>query len=375
MRKWFEPVSDIKKIQNKGELSGSEFYWRFGLQRTGITEEHFLQSIEVGSITAIFAAIFNHGGTLTVSSIAKYIRRSFIIRKNDPPPPKVFLETSWAKIMLAAGLLEDGAAAVVNGEIKCIAKMMFPGKRYTIKALNQLGSEASTHTRHISTMANSIRFRRTINIVTSHRGRCCLFLAGRIIGQISSFNGFGRPVYILPCNMPRLPKPSEELRVKCNDNRINQIISTSKSHNEIYQRGINEIERAERKKRQKEAALNFIRHNRVGAVRDLLNFRQFDKVFQMTDDESYPLGPNTTPRLKTPELSHSIVYRGGVAVYNLINFQKTDVDKNDTSTQYHLSETHYQKGTGKIEKPTRMECIMNAFRKKKKVRSLDEFLK
>lgn len=373
MKKWFEPVSDLKKNINKGELSGSQFYKKLGLQRTRIKEEHFLQCLEVSSIASVFSQYYDHGATLTVSPSKRLVRKSFIIGPKDIVP-NVSLSTTWAKIMLAAGLIsKDGAGAVTNGKIWCLGKMMLPGKKYIQKALNLLGYGPSTHTRHTSALANSIRFRDTINIVTSHKGRCVLFLGGRLIGQITSFNGFGRSVYISPCNMPCLPKPHQEIRVKCNDDRIKQIISSSKSPEDIYLKGKYEIDKAQKKIQQQKAAVAYIRNGRIGAMRDIMNFKQFGEYFLSNDGGNIFYSPNANSGRKVPVPDHSIVHRRGVAVYNLTTNKRGDDLNSHNTKQYHLYENHYRKNDKKVRKPSRRECINNALRKRKKVRSLDEF--
>ena len=231
------------------EYESSDFFWESEeVKRTGISCKDWENMTEIAALCGLLARRFGHGAGLSGNNSSRKLKKYFLGEPEndlinmgiDIPEVKVAL----ADILVA----EDGAGAVVNGKISHVGCWITMSKRACVKALKVLNNQPSSeegkrkcypkrkgsHTRHGSMTAYSVKCPHTIDFVISHRGRACILVKGKVVGQITSIGGLEGPVYIRPYGGRGFPVGDEEHLVTTNSAKIQGIIKKGFKSGDIY---------------------------------------------------------------------------------------------------------------------------------------------
>ncbi len=382
MKKWVRPNSRLENFYSNYDnfIPSDEFYRMYNLARTGIKCRDFENGAEVASLTVPLSTIFDHGGLMSLSSSSRSFKKCFVIGKKDPRISDIPCESNWSKIMLASGLVGyDGGGALVDGKIKCIGNMITPGRKYILKALKQLEYRRGAHTRHTSAMAYSKRYRNNIVMITSHHGRCCILLDGRIIGQIMGFNGLGRKAFVKPCNSLHFPKFDDESE---NNNKmkldpsLKDLIERAHGIEDIFEIALGKVNMEQNSMIRRRSTMVNIIQSRYSSN----NLRKWIGFFG-----------SEKPNIDEPKIQNAGFYEGAVPyrsmTNNFINHvqpyiqmnmsekkkMEMVIDLRDKQTRLDHKEFQGTRTKTCVKRPTAKECILNAFKKKKKYRSLDDY--
>ncbi|MDP6156669.1 MAG: hypothetical protein QF682_11150 [Candidatus Thermoplasmatota archaeon] len=232
------------------ELEAAVFYEYFEIYRkTRISLEDFVNVCDVMGLASILAKRFHHGAGVSINRSLRSVNKYFLGKKeNDLLNMGVDLST--VKIALSDVLIAlDGAGAIVDGKITNVGCMILVSKRSCEKALRRLNENpdhdtcgkdttqitmGGAHTRHGSMTAYSMKCPHSVNFVVSHKGRACILVKGKVIGQITRIEGIDGPVYIEPYFGVGFPGKGETHLVETSSPQIRTIAEKGFKSGDIF---------------------------------------------------------------------------------------------------------------------------------------------
>ena len=232
------------------ELEASVFYENSEIYRkTRISLKDFLHACEVMGLASILAQRYHHGAGLSINRSVRSVNKYFLGKKENDLL-NMGVDLSAVKIALSDALIAlDGAGAMVDGKIKNVGCMILVSKRTCEKALRRLNENpeldicgrdtaqiamGGAHTRHGSMTAYSMKCPHSVNFVVSHKGRACILVKGRVIGQITRIEGIDGPVYIEPYPGVGFPCKDKSYLVKTSSTQLRKIVEKGFKSGDLF---------------------------------------------------------------------------------------------------------------------------------------------
>ena len=240
-----------KEVQTDkmNEIEASVFYENFGIyMKTRISLEDFANACEVMGLAGILAQKYNHGAGLSINRSLRSINRYFLGKKKNDLL-NMGVDLSAVKIALSDVLIAlDGAGAIVDGKITNVGCMILVSKRACEKALRRLNENpdpacseetaqiamGGAHTRHGTMTAYSMKCPHSVNYVVSHKGRACILIRGKVVGQITRIEGMDGPVYIEPYPGVGFPVKEKTHLVRTTSPQIRTIVEKGFKSGDIF---------------------------------------------------------------------------------------------------------------------------------------------
>jgi len=218
-------------------------------KKTRISLEDFVNGCEVIGFAGILAKRYGHGGGLSINRSGRLVNKYFLGKKENDLL-NMDINISAVKIALGDALIAlDGAGAIVDGRITNVGCMILVSKRACEKALRRLNEKTDrriclgdmaqitmggAHTRHGSMMAYSMKCPHSVNFVVSHKGRACILMKGKVIGQITRIEGIDGPVYIKPYPGVGFPGNEKTHLVKTSSPQLRTIVEKGFKSGDIF---------------------------------------------------------------------------------------------------------------------------------------------
>ncbi len=232
------------------EMEAAVFYDFFEIHRkTRISLEDFMHACEIMGLASILAQRYHHGAGLSINRSARSVNKYFLGKKENDLL-NMGVDLSSVKIALSDVLIAlDGAGAIVNGKITNVGCMILVSKRTCEKALRRLNENpdpglfrketyqltaGGAHTRHGSMTAYSMKCPNSVNFVVSHKGRACILVKGKVIGQITRIESIDGPVYIEPYSGNGFPGEEKTQLVKTFSPQLRTIVEKGFKSGDIF---------------------------------------------------------------------------------------------------------------------------------------------
>ncbi len=231
------------------EFEASDFFWESEeIKKTGINCKDWENMTAIAALSGLLAQRFGHGAGLSGSNSLRRVNKYFL---GEPENDLIGMGIDIPEVKVALSdiiVAEDGAGAVVNGKVSHVGCWITMSKRTCVRALKLLNNPQNgvkekkrhypkrkgAHTRHGSMTAYSFKCPHSVDFVISKRGRACILVKGKVIGQITRIGGLEGPVYIKPYWGIGFPAGEEEHLVTTNSTKIRGIVSKGFKSGDIY---------------------------------------------------------------------------------------------------------------------------------------------